>query len=524
MLDPAPRSQPDSGGRGPARRPLQFSRPAALTLPFVGPGAARQARAAAGPGLMVSVPSGGVPDRRFERQDLGTVGVFDVDWLVQPEFMQMLDNLAASPGAFHGVRFFGAFTSGELESFIPDSGGSVWPQADQRIDFSATFQALAALTTRRLVPFVVLGFFPPAVSASPIRPPENWGNWKTLVRTFFRELASDPRFGEAISGWWFEVWNEPNDERFWLGTPDDYLALYRATAEAIGEAGIPIRLGGPAIAYKPEVVPADAPPWMESFLHFIAANQDLRCDFISLHRKGTVGDDEPDLRRLFAASATTADQALAIDVERFAGLTVINNEADEKVGFEVPYAPRVDHRTAAWLGAVAAIQGILGERYRESDLQFMAAADNVNLQLVQAPFDGRRSLMTRASVGSNADLLKVPAYGFYELLRLLGDRHVIVISGRERIFPHTDLYHLGTVRDAHVASLVTYYPNPGPAAPASRTLDYVVADLPWSCVNIARFQIDPVRPDAYVTAGGSASDPFPIPEPARIPAIRQGRR
>ncbi len=101
---------------------------------------------------------------------------------------------------------------------------------------------------------------------------------------------------------------------------------------------------------------------------------------------------------------------------------------------------------------------------------------------------------------------------------------MIVISGRERIFPHTDLYHLGTVRDAHVASLVTYYPNPGPAAPASRTLDYVVADLPWSCVNIARFQIDRVRSNAYVTAGGSASDPFPIPDPARIPAIRQGRR
>jgi hypothetical protein len=472
------------------------------------------------PLVAVSVKLNGTGNRDFDRHNFGTVGIFDVDWLVHPEFTQLLDNFAASPGAFHGVRFFGAFTAGQREAFIPESGGHVWTRVDRPIDFATTFHALEALTTRGLIPFVVLGFFPPAVSSSPIRPPTAWDRWKTLVRAFFRELASDPRFGtEVIADWWFEVWNEPNEQRFWQGTPDDYFALYRATAEAVDEAGVSIRLGGPAIAYKPEATPDDGPPWMERFLRFIAADPELRCDFVSLHRKGTVGNDPPDPRRLDVASADTARQALAIDARRFAGLTIWNNEADEKVGFEMPYAPRIDERGAAWLAAVVVIQDQLGERYREADLRFAAAADNANLQLVQAPFDGRRSIMTRGGA-PETDLLKVPAYSYYELLRVLGDRHGEVVSGSARLFPDTDLYHLATVATTHVASLLTYYPDPETEALTSHTVEYVIHDLPWPRVNIARFQIDRIHSNAYTAAGGSLSDPFPIPDPTQIQAIR----
>jgi hypothetical protein len=459
----------------------------------------------------------------FDRQHFGTVGVYDVDWLVEPQFTRLLDNLAASPGAFHGVRFFGAFTAGQQESHIPESGGTVWTRADQPIDFSTTFRALEALTTRGLIPFVVLGFFPPAVSSSPIHPPLVWDNWKTLVRTFFRELEADRRFGtREIAGWWFEVWNEPNEGRFWQGTRDDFFTLYSATAEAVDEAGVSIRLGGPAIAYKPEASIEDGLPWMERFLWFIADNPGLPCDFISLHRKGTVGDDPPDPRRLERASVDTANLALAIDAERFSGLTIWNNEADEKVGFEVPYAPRLDERGAAWLAAVAVVQDHLDERYHATRLRFAAAADNANLQLVQGPFDGRRSILTRAG-RSETDLLKVPAYNFYELLRVLGERRGTIVSGSELLFPHTDLYHLATVADSHVASLLTYYPDPGTEALARQTIDYVIGDLPWPRVNIARFQIDRVRSNAYAAAGGGTGDPFPIPDAEQIGAIRQSQ-
>src|SRR5690606_4433129 len=131
-------------------------------------------------------------------------------------------------------------------------------------------------------------------------------------------------------------------------------------------------------------------PRMQRFLEYVASDPEIRCDFVSLHRKGTVGDDPPDPRRLREAAQVTRGQMDAIALERFAGVPVINNEADEKVGFEVPYAPRMDQSNASWLAAVCAIHGSLAAASGE---RFMAAADNANLQLVQEPFDGRRSLL-----------------------------------------------------------------------------------------------------------------------------------
>ena len=92
-----------------------------------------------------------------------------------------------------------------------------------------------------------------------------------------------------------------------------------------------------------------------------------------------------------------------------------------------------------------------------------------------------------------------------------------------QLFPHTDLYHLATAATTHVAVLLTYYPDPGAAMPTPRTVEYVITDLPWSRVNIARFQIDRVRSNAYTAAGGSTSNPFPIPAPAQIATIRQSQ-
>jgi hypothetical protein len=77
------------------------------------------------------------------------------------------------------------------------------------------------------------------------------------------------------------------------------------------------------------------------------------------------------------------------------------------------------------------------------------------------------------------------------------------------------------VSDTHVSALLTYYPDPGTAALASHTITYVIGDLPWSRVNIARFQIDRVWSNAYTAAGGSTSHPFPMPAPSQIPAIRR---
>jgi Glycosyl hydrolases family 39 len=459
----------------------------------------------------------GVP---FNRKDMGIVGVYDVDWLIHPTFTLMLDTFAASPGAVSGVRFFGIFTAGEPEQFKPESGGVVWTDATVPIDFGIPFAALAELTSRGLIPFVTLGFFPPAISDSPIAPPTDWTAWQRLIREFLAALVSDPRFGkDRIRDWWFEAWNEPNEGRFWSGTQDDYFALYRATSEVVVESGLSIRFGGPAIAYKPQISPDDGAPWMERFLRFIASDSALRCDFISLHRKGTVADDPPDPRRLKDVAVETRELMLAIDNGRFRGIPIINNEADEKVGFEVPYAPRMDQTNASWLAAVAAIQAALTTTSAKTGTRFMAAADNANLQLVQEPFDGRRSLLTYALAGSD-ELIRLPAFGSYEMLRLLEGRQSPVIRGSEHVFPESDLYHLTVTSDEQISSLVTWYPNPDAADLMARSIDLVIEGIPWSEVNIAVFRIDRDHSNADTVAGGSAGNPYPKPGRDQLPAMR----
>jgi hypothetical protein len=456
------------------------------------------------------------PQGPVRSEEFGMVGVFDVDWLLEPRFQRLLDNMAASPTAFRTVRFFGSLNSGTRENIDPTDSGIVWPSVASPLDFSTTFSALEALTSRGLVPFVVLSFFPAAVSSSPTLPPTSFENWKRLIRGFLDQLAADPRFGaSAIRYWWFEVWNEPNIYAFWKGSFSQYLDLYRATSEAVLASGLDIKLGGPAIAYQPVEDPNAPVLLMQTFLRFLSDEPEVKCDFISLHRKGaTFGPDEPEIQRLIAAAKETADMALALNAGRFKGIPIVNNEADMKVGFDIPFEPRMDERFPAWLSGVMIAYDALSSRFSEPGFRFLAASDNANQHLIRAAFDGRRSIMTRASP-STRDLFKVPVYNFYEILRLLGDQYGTLVTGSENYFPNSELFHALTVATSHISSIFCIYPRDSSEALRTWTLDYRMTDLPWRRVNIARFQIDRVRSNAYAAAGGSLSIPFPNASIAR---------
>ena len=472
------------------------------------------------------------------------VGVFDVDWLADVSFAPLLDNLAASPGAFTAVRFFGALNSGTKEKTTPSESSAFGVRCSEsdffehRTSNAELLPALAgleALTSRGLIPFVQLSFFPPSVSASPTLPPASFDDWQALVRAFLDALVADPRFGlDAITTWWFEVWNEPNIPVFWQGTFEQYLDLYRATADAVRATGYPIRLGGPALAWLPATDDAAGAPLMRRFLQFLHDEPDVQCDFLSFHEKGTwvnpeqssefevrssrkpdsalqtpnleprTSNSEPVLSDLVTAAEETARMALAMVPERSTNsfLPIINNEADMKVGFDIPYEPRMTEQFSAWLASLFIAYDNLTVKYRDTRIRFHAAADDANLQLVQAPFDGRRSVMTRASPTATSDLFKLPVYHFYELLRLLGNARGAVVHGVDCCYPHTDLFHLLTVGEQQIGTLFSVYPTDIVTA-QPRVVDFSITDLPWQHVNVARFQIDATRSNAYTAAMGS---------------------
>lgn len=460
------------------------------------------------------------PSGPFRAGDFGFVGVFDADWLLDPRYARLLDALAASPGAFAGVRFFGALNAGSREDDVPTASGGVWHRAEEPPDYSVPLDCLATLVSRGLVPFVALTFFPPAVSPSPIEPPADLAPWQRLVRGFLDAAAA--RFGAAELGrWWLEVWNEPNMPPFWHGDFDRYLDLYRATSEAVRASGHAVRLGGPAIACMP---PTEGRALMERFLEFLRREPEVQCDFLSLHRKGIWVNEEaePRVARLVEAAEATAEAALRLVPERCrAGLPIVNDEADMRVGFQHPYEPRLTERFPSWLAAVAIAHAALGARYGARGLRFLAASDDANQHLVREPFDGRRALTTRTALAPD-DLVKLPVFGFYELLRLLGDRHGSVVAPEDAFFPRSGLHHAVTADEHRIAALFTLHPGAEDEAAERLRADriaWALRDIPWPRVNLAMFRIDGTHANAFAAVGRR----MPAPGLDAADAIRRVR-
>ena len=514
------------------------------------------------------VPPGG-PQGTVDPAEFSLVQVFDIGWLLDPEFQRLLDNLAASPVAFKTVRVMKVFTNGiNPPSTAPDpginimsSGGTVWP-AGGPIDLSGTLNALNELTTRGLIPFLVLGFFPDGVygttmpSAGPAGPSSpslaDWtetilANWKVLVQALLEALVADSRFGSAAIGqWWFEVWNEPDDPTFWapdvptippLGTAPGtgaltyYQSLYQATSDVVTENGYKIRLGGPTImgpnVTGPAVTtPPTTPTLMSEFVEFVSSNG-VQCDFLSFHGKGEWDgclNGMPDLQSVVDAADQAGQLAQAAGLP---AITIINDEADMRLFFAVPFKPRMTQQSPAWSSALMIAYDSLSSQY--APMRFMAGSDSAELPLVgwtqsnvtgnssflSAAFGQQRSIMTAASVWPDgqcpADLLKVPIYNFYELLRLLGDQHGTFLSGSGNYYPHnSDLFHVITVAATHIGSVFCVYPPNPPAGPSnSWTLGYSIVGISWPTINWYQFQIDVNFSNSFSAAGGPTAEPDP---------------
>ena len=77
--------------------------------------------------------------------------------------------------------------------------------------------------------------------------PHNLKAYKELVKNTIRKLSCDKKYNI-----WYEVWNAPDLEDFFLGERSEYLNLYRIVGEAVkelrSETKIQIPLGGPSVS------------------------------------------------------------------------------------------------------------------------------------------------------------------------------------------------------------------------------------------------------------------------------------
>ena len=155
-------------------------------------------------------------------------------------------------------------------------------------DFSGVDRVYDQLMEIGLRPVVELSFMPRDLASDPgktvfsygaiVSPPRDWDRWADLVRDLTAHLTERYGRDEVVSRWAFEVWNEPNLEVFWSGTPQEYFRLYDVSARAVKSVHPDLRVGGPSSA---------ATGWIGELLGHLEGS-DLPLDFLSTHVYGNV--------------------------------------------------------------------------------------------------------------------------------------------------------------------------------------------------------------------------------------------
>lgn len=100
--------------------------------------------------------------------------------------------------------------------------------------------------------------------------PDNLADWSDMVEDLVYHVTVQDGYNVPYWG----VWNEP-DGSFWTGTLDQYLALYKATVEAVKAVNPNLQVGGPETGNWD-------PSWVQALIDFCATN-DVPLNFISWH-------------------------------------------------------------------------------------------------------------------------------------------------------------------------------------------------------------------------------------------------
>ena len=189
---------------------------------------------------------------------------------------------------FRYLRFHGLLCD-DMGVYSEDKNGQPiynWQYIDELFDFMLSIG---------VKPFVEIGFMPSALASGQntifwwkgnVTPPKDYAKWENLIKALVTHWKE--RYGEnEVATWYFEVWNEPNLDGFWIGQtrkakPTKSFLNMRSTsisnfmtstAKAIKAVSSRFRVGGPATA---------GCAWVPETINFCVKNK-VPIDFISTH-------------------------------------------------------------------------------------------------------------------------------------------------------------------------------------------------------------------------------------------------
>lgn len=233
-------------------------------------------------------------------------GADEPNYTYAPNGQKLLGELGALSPAPVYFRTHNLLTSGDGEGSLKWGSTNAYtekPDGSPVYDWTITDRIYDALAAAHVRPLVEIGFMPEALSTHPepyrhsfpkgdiatgwSYPPKDYDKWGKLVRAYAEHLKS--RYGAAVDGWMWEIWNEP-DISYWHGTPEEYDRLYDVSAAAIRSVLPKARMGGPE---STGVVSQHSEAFLRQFLEHCShgvngatGRTGAPLDFISFHPKG----------------------------------------------------------------------------------------------------------------------------------------------------------------------------------------------------------------------------------------------
>lgn len=204
--------------------------------------------------------------------------------------------------------------------------------------------------SRGVRPYLQLGFMPEALSSAPAGtpyqhpwrpgfeypliatgwsyPPNSYDKWGELVYQW--TMHNIARYGrEEVERWYFEVWNEPNLDFYWRGSPEEFYRMHDVAIAAVRRALPTARVGGPDVA-------GAGGAFMDGFLKHVTSGTNYATgqvgtptDFLSFHAKGQPSFVDGHVRMGLATHLKTVDAAFEkIAASPLAGKPIVIGESD----------------------------------------------------------------------------------------------------------------------------------------------------------------------------------------------------
>ena len=373
---------------------------------------------------------------------------------------------------------------------------------------------------RHVRPYVEVGFMPEALSTHPepyqhefrpgggtggigtgwSYPPKDYTKWSELVYQWVKHSVE--RYGRAeVEHWYWEVWNEPNLDSYWHGSPEEFFKLHDYTVDAIRRALPTARVGGPDMA-------GSGAPFLQNFLkhivdgtNYATGRRGTPADFISFHAKGSPGFVDGHVRLGIAAQLRAIDIGFATiaGVPELKNKPIVIGESDPD-GCAACQGPQLGYRNTTMYSSYTAATFA-----REHDI---AARHGVNLDAAltwafefedQPFFAGQRTLANNG--------IDLPVLNVFRMFSKMGGQRIEAKSSAE--LPLDDMIRNGVRGNPDIAALASldgkrlcvllwYYHDDDVAGPDA-DVELALNHLPFADgeARLTQYRIDATHSNAF---------------------------